>query len=206
MVASRIRTFLIDRPKTGLKLLSRQSCCAYWIRETSIRYGGTHLLIWRNTLFERESSICNEGAGGGGVYQLFLRGNPAYVMKGIHLLRGESRGIPPKRRKMLKHNYWYGSRAGAKVIRDKCEQSLNNHGNDCKGAPSRSCTLSRQWRNLSNLLSLNLSDAANTYFSKKLKASVRNVYCWFTNSCFGDWELPNAKSCEAIVSWSLKHN
>ena len=97
-------------------------------------------------------------------------------------------------------------RAGARAIRDKCEQSLNNHGNDCKDAPSRTCTLSRQWRNLSNLLHLNLSDAANSYVSKILKASVRNVYCWFTNICFGDWELPNAKSCEAIVSWSLKHN
>ena len=107
---------------------------------------------------------------------------------------------------MLKHNYWYGSRAGARAIRDKCEQSLNNHGNDCKDVPSRSCTLSRQWRNLSNFLPLNLCDAANGDFSKTLKASVRNVYCWFTNSCFGDWELPNVKSFEAIFSWSPKHD
>ena len=127
-------------------------------------------------------------------------------MKGIHFLQGESKGNTPKRRKLLKHNYWYGSRVGARAICDKCEQSLNNHGNDWKDAASRTCTLSRQWRNLSNLLPLNLCDAANKYFSKTLKASVRNVYCWFTNSCLGDWELPNAKGCEAIVSWSLKHN
>ena len=57
-----------------------------------------------------------------------------------------------------------------------------------------------------NLFPLNLCDATNRYFSKTLKASVRNVSCRFTNNCFGDWELPNAKSCEAIVSWSLKHN
>ena len=137
----------------------------------------------------------------------FLRGAPGiYVVKGIHFLRGKFKGNPPKRRKMLKHNYWYDSRAGARAIRDKCEQSLNNHGNDCKDVPSRSCTLSRQWRNLSNFLPLNLCDAANGDFSKTLKASVRNVYCWFTKSCFGDWELPSVKSCEAIFSWSLKHN
>ena len=106
----------------------------------------------------------------------------------------------------LKHNYWYSSRAGARAIRDKWEQSQNNHGNDCKDVPSRICTLSRQWRNLSNLLPSNLSDAANGDFSKTLKASVRNVYCWFTNSYFGDSELPNVKSCEAFFSWSLKHN
>ena len=35
----------------------------------------------------------------------FCEGLLAYVMKGIHFLLVESKGNPPKRRKMLKHNY-----------------------------------------------------------------------------------------------------
>ena len=56
---------------------SGQAYCSYCSRDTLIRYGGTHLLFVDESTLASEFCICNEG-------NPFLRGNPAYVMKGIH--------------------------------------------------------------------------------------------------------------------------
>ena len=56
---------------------SGQAYCSYCSRDTLIRYGGTHLLFVEESTLASEFCICNKG-------NPFLRGNPAYVMKGIH--------------------------------------------------------------------------------------------------------------------------
>ena len=45
-----IPTFFMD-VQAGLPGKYRQAYCSYCIRETLIRYGGMHLLVWRKALF-----------------------------------------------------------------------------------------------------------------------------------------------------------
>ena len=60
----------------------------FTLGDTLIMYGVRHLI----NLEER----------------IFLRGNPVYVMKGIHFLRGNPKGIHQRGLILLKHNYSRG--------------------------------------------------------------------------------------------------